>query len=63
VAGSVALMKAYALDQGARLSDDRIADLLARTSDRFDSRLRSERAGYGLINLADGFKFLAYSQT
>jgi thermitase len=61
VAGSVALMKSYARQQGAQLSNEVIADLLERTSDKVDDQLRNERAGYGLINLADGFKFLAHS--
>jgi thermitase len=61
VAGSVALMKSYALEQGQRLLNPMIMDILRRTSDKVDSRLRNERAGYGLINLADGFKFLAHS--
>lgn len=61
VAGSVALMKSYARRQGAQLANDVIADLLERTSDKVDAELRNERAGYGLINLADGFKFLAHS--
>jgi thermitase len=61
VAGSVALMKSYARDQGAQLTNPMIADLLERTSDKVDNQLRNERAGYGLVNLADGFKFLVHS--
>ena len=61
VAGSVALMKSFARGQGAQLDNEVIADLLKRTSDKADTELRTERAGYGLINLADGFKFLAHS--
>jgi subtilisin family serine protease len=61
VAGSVALMKSYARDHGAELSNQTITDLLERTSDKVDNRLYNERAGYGLLNLADGFKFLAHS--
>ncbi|MHB8689633.1 MAG: S8 family peptidase [Solirubrobacteraceae bacterium] len=61
VAGSVALMRSYAREQGAQISNADIADLLARTSDRADGQLRNERGGYGLINLADGFKSLAHS--
>jgi hypothetical protein len=44
-----------------QLSNGAIADLLKCTSDKVDSQLRNERAGYGLINLADGFKYLAHS--
>jgi subtilisin family serine protease len=61
VAGSVALMKSYGRDQGAELANSTISDLLERTSDKVDNQLRNERAGYGLVNLADGFKFLAHS--
>lgn len=61
VAGSVALMKSYARRQGAQLSNEVIADLLERTSDKAGPELRNERSGYGLINLADSFKFLAHS--
>lgn len=58
VAGTVALMKSYAAQQGRRLSNEQIVYVLKATSDRVDSRMRNERAGYGLINLADAFKFL-----
>jgi subtilisin family serine protease len=61
VAGSVALMKSFAHEQGLRLSNASIAELLERTSDKVDSQLHNERAGYGLLNLADGFKFLVHS--
>jgi subtilisin family serine protease len=58
VAGTVALMKSYAAQQGGRLTNEQVAVVLKATSDRVDSRMRNERAGYGLINLADAFKFL-----
>ncbi len=61
VAGTIALMKSYAREVGWRLTNPMIMDVLKRTSDKVDSRLHNERAGYGLINLADGFKFLAHS--
>jgi len=60
VAGSVALMKSFALEQGTRLNNRMIVDVIKRTSDKKDNRLRNELAGYGLINLADGFKFLVH---
>lgn len=60
VAGAVGLMKSYATQQGVQLSNDQIAYVLRATSDRVDSRLRNERAGYGLINLADAFKLLRH---
>jgi len=61
VAGTVGLMKSYAAQQGRRLSNDQIAYVLRVTSDRVDSRLRNERAGYGLVNLADAFKLLTHA--
>ncbi len=61
VAGSIGLMKSYALEQGSRLTNGEIATVIKHTSDRVDSRLRNEHAGYGLINLADAFKLLVHS--
>lgn len=60
VAGSIALAKSYALDQGKKLSNNDITYVLKNTSDKVDSRLRNELAGYGLINLADAFKLLTH---
>ena len=53
-------MKSYALEQGTKLSRQDIAYILKNTSDKVDSRLRNEHAGYGLINLADAFKLLTH---
>jgi thermitase len=61
VAGAVALMKSYALEKGKKLSNEHIRYILKSTSDKIDSRLRNEKAGYGLINLADAFKLLSYT--
>ncbi|HJU11762.1 MAG TPA: S8 family serine peptidase [Candidatus Binataceae bacterium] len=58
VTGSVALFKSYAKQNGHQLTHHEIASILKSTSDKIDSRLRDERAGYGLINLADAFKLL-----
>ena len=58
VAGSVGLMKSYALQQGTRLTNHEVTYILKNTSDKVNSRLRDERAGYGLINLADAFKLM-----
>jgi thermitase len=63
VAGSVALMKSLALERGATLKLRDIVDILKNTSDRPDSHLRTEHAGYGLINLADAFKLLNHALT
>ena len=61
VCGAVALMKSYALEQGKKLSNESIRHILQNTSDKVDSRFRSANAGYGLINLADAFKFINYN--
>ncbi len=60
VAGAIGLMKSYALQQGVKLSNQEIKYILQNTSDKVDSRLRNVHAGYGLINLADGFKLLKH---
>jgi subtilisin family serine protease len=57
VTGTVGLLKAFARERGQRLTTSEIVRILRRTSDRPDQRLRSERAGYGLINVADAFRF------
>ena len=60
VAGTVGLMKSYALEQRKKLSNREIIYILKNTSDKVDRRLRNEHAGYGLINLADAFKLLTH---
>ena len=59
----VALMESLALERGARLGLRDVVEILRNTSDKIDSRLRNEHAGYGLINLADAFKFLNHELT
>jgi thermitase len=63
VAGAIALMKSFALQAGHKLGTQKIVEILRNTSDKVDARLRNERAGYGLLNLADVFKLLAYQFT
>ena len=60
VCGAIALMKSYAHQQGKKLSVSEIQYILKNTSDKIDNRLRHQRAGYGLLNLADAFKLLNY---
>jgi hypothetical protein len=60
VCGSIALMKSYARQQGKNLSNESIRYILKSTSDKVDNRLRNQKAGYGVINLADAFKLLNY---
>ncbi|SAL05084.1 serine metalloprotease [Caballeronia arationis] len=60
VAGAIGLMKSLSAGLGKKLGNDDIRRILKCTSDRVDSRMRNEHAGYGLLNLADGFKLLAH---
>ena len=60
VCGAVGLMKSYARERGKHLGNHEIGYILKTTSDKVDSRLRNERAGYGLINLSDAFKLLTH---
>jgi thermitase len=60
VCGMVALMKSYVRQFGQSLTNGDIRDVLRHTSDKVDRRLRSQHAGYGLINMADAFKLLTY---
>ena len=61
VAGAVALFQSFARDHGRRLGVRDVATLLRETSDRPDSRLRTNQQGYGLLNLTDAFKWLLNS--
>jgi thermitase len=61
VSGTLALMKSFALERGASLALHDLVGILRNTSDKVDSRLRTEHAGYGLINLADAFKLLNHA--
>jgi len=63
VAGSIGLMKSYALEQGRELKNDDILYILKNTSDKTDSRLRNIKSGYGLLNMADSFRLLNYILT
>ena len=58
--GSIALLKSWALEKGVRLTNSEIIYILKNTSDKVDSRLRNQQAGYGLVNLADAFKLLSH---
>jgi subtilisin family serine protease len=61
VAGAVAAMKSYARAHGVRLTNRAVFDALRRTSDKPGARMRDQRAGFGVLNVADAFKHLAYS--
>ncbi|NLU96013.1 S8 family peptidase [Chitinophaga sp. Ak27] len=58
VSGAVALMKSLAYEKGRKLTNTDINYILRNTSDRLTSKVRDQKAGYGLLNLADSFKLL-----
>ncbi|MBA3704435.1 MAG: S8 family serine peptidase [Bacteroidetes bacterium] len=60
VCGTIGLLKSYAKQKGRTLNNDAIIYILKQTSDKADKQLRNEKAGYGMINLADAFKLLNY---
>jgi subtilisin family serine protease len=58
VAGAVALLESRARERGRRLGPRAAQQVLAQSSDRIDQQRRHPRAGNGVINLADAFRFL-----
>jgi thermitase len=60
VTGAIGLLRSYALQKGRRIGNEEIRYILRATSDKIDTHLRDQRAGYGLVNLADAFKLLDY---
>jgi subtilisin family serine protease len=60
VTGAAALLHSFARKAGRRLGFREVTKLLRDTADRVDSQLRTERAGFGRINLADALKLLTH---
>lgn len=60
VCGTIGLLKSYAKQQGKVLTNEAIKYILKHSSDKIDTHMRNQKAGYGLINLADAFKLLNY---
>ncbi|MEG3165134.1 S8 family serine peptidase [Sphingomonas sp. PB2P19] len=60
VSGAVGLMKSLARQFGARLSHADLTRIFRHSCERSDGRLRTERGGYGALNLADALKYLAH---
>ncbi|PLX46932.1 MAG: peptidase S8 [Desulfobulbaceae bacterium] len=58
VAGAVALLKSYALKQGAALDDNKIKYLLKHTSDKMGRPYKDVKGGYGKLNIADALQLL-----
>jgi thermitase len=61
VSGAIALLKSFALEKGIRLRDNQVKHLLKHTSDKPGRSFRTERSGYGRINLIDSLKLLQYT--
>lgn len=60
VAGSIALLKSYALQKGEELSDNQIKYLLKHTADRPTAQMHNQHWGYGHINLLDALRLLDF---
>lgn len=60
VAGAVALLKSYALENGRKLSDSQVKYLLKNTSDKPFIGIKNKKWGYGKINIIDALKLLQY---
>jgi thermitase len=61
VAGAVALLKSYSLKKrGFVLSDSQIKNILKHSSDKFDSRFKTHKGGFGRLNLRDALRLLDY---
>ena len=63
VSGGVALLKALALGRGVGLKDRQVKYLLKHSSDKHGKIIRSEKTGYGRLNLQDAMKLLTYLLT
>lgn len=60
VSGAIALIKSYGLENGIRLTDHQIKYILKNTSDKADNHFKTDKGGYGRINLIDSLKLLQY---
>jgi len=60
VSGAVGLMKSLARQFGARLGNADLTRIFRHSCERGDGRMRTERGGYGALNLADALKYLLH---
>jgi thermitase len=60
VTGTIGLMKAFARQQGKRLTDSQIKHVLKNTADKVDKRFKHPKAGFGMLNAADALRWLSY---
>ena len=60
VAGAVALLKAYALQQDKQLADNQVKYLLKNSSDKLSNAFKHQKAGFGRLNLTDSMQLLKH---
>lgn len=60
VAGTAALLYAYAKQRGRTIGPDHIRYILKQTSDKSGTLNRSRKEGYGIINIPDALRLLEY---
>ncbi|MCC6411172.1 MAG: S8 family serine peptidase [Saprospiraceae bacterium] len=60
VSGVVALLKSLAYENGKPLKDHQVKYLLKHTSDKPGSTFRTEKSGFGRVNVFDAMKLLKY---
>jgi thermitase len=60
VSGAVALIRSYGLIKGIRITDNQVKYILKNSSDKSGNQFKSEKEGYGRINLIDSLKLLDY---
>jgi subtilisin family serine protease len=58
VSGGAAMLCSLARSRGARTNDSRVKWLLRNTADRVDTRFRTDKAGFGRLNLLDAVRLL-----
>ena len=61
VSGTIGLLKSYALTEGKTLSNATITSILQQTSDKFTTKFKDEKAGFGRINIYDALRMLRYN--
>lgn len=60
VSGAIALLKSLARENGHTLPDNQVKYLLKHTSDKPGSTFRTEKSGFGRVNVYDAMKLLKY---
>lgn len=60
VSGAVALLKSLALENNITLRDHQVKYLLKHTSDKPGAAFRTEKSGFGRLNVYDALKLLKY---